>query len=218
MVTIREYKEFCARKIIVIAFQKHISQLKNNCQDTFYFYSLCRKSDRQFLVVQMHFWVSEDYDCSSCWNIYVKIHEKELGRSKLEQTLLKDCRQTSFYLSWPTLHTSQVYRKREPNMIVNSKLQSTFVVFIHQASKKIISRHCFSPCSLYISSASTTFVCSYLYDKLLQRATIIDPRKSKSNIVIPHSRYSKEWSHVDCFVLVHFKLIIYHWLTLFTVD
>lgn len=55
MVTIREHKEICARKIIVTALQKHVSQLKNNCQDTFYFYSLCRRSERQFLVVQMHF-------------------------------------------------------------------------------------------------------------------------------------------------------------------
>ena len=137
MVTIREYKEFYARKITATAFQNHISQLKNNCWDTFYFYSLCRKSDRQFLVVQMHFWVSEYCDCSFCWNMYVKIHEKELGRSKLEQTLLKDCRQRSFYLSWPTLHTSQVYKEKGPNMTVNPKLQSTFIVFIHQASKKI---------------------------------------------------------------------------------
>lgn len=52
MVTIREYKEFCARKITVTALQKHVSQMK---KILFYFYSLCRRSERQFLVVQMHF-------------------------------------------------------------------------------------------------------------------------------------------------------------------
>lgn len=41
----------------------------------------------------------------------------------------------------------------------------------------------FPPCSLCLLPASTTFVQSYLYDKLLHRETTADPRKSKSNIV-----------------------------------
>lgn len=41
----------------------------------------------------------------------------------------------------------------------------------------------FPPCSLQLLPASTTLVQSYLYDKLLQRDTTVDPRKSKSNIL-----------------------------------
>lgn len=197
MVTIREYKEFYARKIIVTAFQKHISQLKNNCRDTFYFYSLCRKTDRQFLVVQMHFWLSEHCDGSPCWNISLKIHEKELGRCKLEQTLLKYCRQTTFCLAWPTLSTSKVYRKKGPNLWTPNCKAPLLSSYIRLARRLFPDRRSFSPCSLYISSSSAIFVWSYLYDKLLQRETTVDPRKGKSNIVIPHSSYIKERSRVD---------------------
>lgn len=114
MVTIREYKEFCARRIIVTALQKHISQLKNNCQDTFYFYSLCRRSERQFLVVQMHF--------LSIWALWLLLLLKYVCKKTMrkswtdpswkELSLLKDCGWTSFCLSWPTLHTLQIYIKK----------------------------------------------------------------------------------------------------------
>lgn len=113
MVIIREHKEFCARKIIATALQKHVSQMKNNFQDTFYFYSLCRRSERQFLVVQMHFLSIS----ALCLLLLLKFVCKRIMRkswtdpSWKELSLLKHCGWTCFCLSWPTLYLLQKYIK-----------------------------------------------------------------------------------------------------------
>lgn len=154
----KKYKEIYAREIIVTAFQKHISQLKNNYWATFYFYSFCRKSDRQFLVVQMHF--------LSIWALwllfllkYMENHEKELGRSKLEWTLLKDrSRHLSLYHGQHCRQHKYIGKKSQVWPWTTNSEATLLSWYTGLARRLFPNRHNFSPCSLYVSLASATFV------------------------------------------------------------
>lgn len=185
MVTIREYKEFCARKIIVTALQKHVSQPKINCQDTFYFYSLCRRSERQFLVVQIHFLSISALWPLFFWNSYVKEPRERLGQIQVGRNfvLSKAVGGHAFiFIMGNTVYVPNIYKNKGPVWLRIPNCAVPLLSSYIRLARRLFPDS-FRPCSLCLLPASTTFVEMYLHDKLLQRGTTVDPRKGKSNTV-----------------------------------
>lgn len=186
MVTIREYKEFYARKIIVTALQKHVSELKSNCQDTFYFFSLCRRSERQFLVVQMHFLTISALRLLLLLNFICKrtMRKSWTDPSLKEPAVLKDCEWTCYCLSWPTLYMLQICINKRALHDHESQTVEYFCC-LHASELHAQQEDYFQTVSLLVAYASYQHLL-HLYSHICmtkQRETTVDPRKSKSNVL-----------------------------------